>query len=270
MSLVYARPPREGILLPALQSLMILIGAAVFTFGILRMQPRSASADHDSPAPAASEQGFVPVVAAPADHTGESLSPSTAAGQHRWKPERALGAEAAEPSGQQAAPMALNRPVRIVIPNIKLDAPIVSAALLRGEVDDQRVYQWSAPDFFAAGWHHDSAELGERGNTVINGHHNVSGEVFRDLDRLQEGDRIFVYANEGQRPLPYEVTNVLILKERFQSLEQRTENAQWIRSTQDERLTLITCWPYESNTHRLIVVAKPIIDAVPGALRELE
>jgi LPXTG-site transpeptidase (sortase) family protein len=25
----------------------------------------------------------------------------------------------------------------------------------------------------------------------------------------------------------------------------------------DERLTLITCWPYETNTHRLIIVALP-------------
>ena len=28
--------------------------------------------------------------------------------------------------------------------------------------------------------------------------------------------------------------------------------------TTDERITLITCWPYTSNTHRLIIVAKPI------------
>lgn len=270
MSLVCTRPPRKGLLLPALQSVMILIGAGVFAFGILRMQPRFAPPEHDSPSPGASEKGFVPVMGAPAGHAGEIFSPSTAANQPRWKFERALGAEAGEPSGQQAVPMAQNRPVRIVIPDINLDAPIVSAALLWGEVDDQRVYQWSAPDFFAGGWHYDSAELGEHGNTVINGHHNVFGEVFRDLDLLQAGDRIFVYANESPRPFPYEVTNVLILEERFQPLEHRAENARWIRTTQDERLTLITCWPYESNTHRLIVVAKPIIDAVPGALLESE
>lgn len=27
--------------------------------------------------------------------------------------------------------------------------------------------------------------------------------------------------------------------------------------TYDERITLITCWPYVSNTHRAVVVAEP-------------
>ena len=38
----------------------------------------------------------------------------------------------------------------------------------------------------------------------------------------------------------------------------RRANAQWIAPTDDERLTLVTCWPYISNTHRLIIVAKPV------------
>ena len=37
----------------------------------------------------------------------------------------------------------------------------------------------------------------------------------------------------------------------------RLANARWIQPSEDERLTLITCWPYESNTHRLIIVALP-------------
>jgi sortase A len=38
----------------------------------------------------------------------------------------------------------------------------------------------------------------------------------------------------------------------------RLQNAQWIQPTTDERLTLVTCWPYNDNSHRLIIVARPI------------
>jgi sortase A len=38
----------------------------------------------------------------------------------------------------------------------------------------------------------------------------------------------------------------------------RLENASWIAKTSDERLTLVTCWPYDTNTHRLVVVASPV------------
>jgi LPXTG-site transpeptidase (sortase) family protein len=51
----------------------------------------------------------------------------------------------------------------------------------------------------------------------------------------------------------------VIFPERFARLEQRVENARWILPSEDERLTLITCWPYESNTHRLVLVAKPVL-----------
>ena len=42
----------------------------------------------------------------------------------------------------------------------------------------------AVPDFFAAGWHTDSTPPGFPGNTVLNGHHNIYGEVFRDLDKV--------------------------------------------------------------------------------------
>ena len=37
----------------------------------------------------------------------------------------------------------------------------------------------------------------------------------------------------------------------------REENGRWIQPSDDERLTLVTCWPADSNTHRLILVAVP-------------
>jgi sortase A len=50
----------------------------------------------------------------------------------------------------------------------------------------------------------------------------------------------------------------MILPERDMDMDTRMENARWILPSTDERLTLITCWPAESNTHRLIVVAQPL------------
>jgi sortase A len=56
----------------------------------------------------------------------------------------------------------------------------------------------------------------------------------------------------------YQVAETLILPERDQPLEVRLANAQYIQPTDDERLTLITCWPYEDNSHRAVVIARPI------------
>lgn len=80
--------------------------------------------------------------------------------------------------------------------------------------------------------------------------------MFRDLVRLKPGDRLFVYS-EG-RVFVYEVQEKHILPERGRPLLERLANARWIQPTKDERLTLITCWPYTSNTHRLIVIARPL------------
>jgi sortase (surface protein transpeptidase) len=49
----------------------------------------------------------------------------------------------------------------------------------------------------------------------------------------------------------------MLMPERFKSLTVRLDNARWILPTKDERLTLITCWPAKSNTHRVIIVALP-------------
>ena len=56
----------------------------------------------------------------------------------------------------------------------------------------------------------------------------------------------------------YAVAEKHILKEKGEPIEVRQQNAVWMDSTKDERVTMITCWPYTNNTHRLIVVAKPV------------
>jgi sortase A len=121
----------------------------------------------------------------------------------------------------------------------------------------QTVSQWLVPDF-AAGWHSNSALPGQIGNTVLSGHHNIKGEVFRRLVETVHGAPIFLYA--GDRWFAYRVNLTFIVPERDASSEQQLQNALWIAPTTDERLTLVTCWPYTNNTHRVIVVARPAGD----------
>jgi LPXTG-site transpeptidase (sortase) family protein len=148
-----------------------------------------------------------------------------------------------------------SQPKRIVIPSIAVDAPVVDVGLSAFESDGQTYYQWQVPSAYEAGWHNSSAPLGQPGNTVLNGHHNIFGEVFGKLVDLQVGEEIVLY--DADKPYSYTVSEVMILPERDQPLEVRLKNAQWIQPTDDERLTLVTCWPYTDNSHRLIVVAYP-------------
>ncbi len=153
-----------------------------------------------------------------------------------------------------ATPMPSDPPQRLVIPAIKLDAPVLAVGWKLTQVDGGWEVAWQVPSG-AAGWHLTSALPGRPGNTVLSGHHNIEGLVFRDLHKLQAGDEVILYA--GPLELHYRVTETMILQEKGASPAQRAENARWIESFPDERLTLVTCWPADNNTHRVVVVALP-------------
>lgn len=146
-------------------------------------------------------------------------------------------------------------PSRLFIPVIGLDAPVSPLGWSLSTVGEQAISAWESLPVGAAGWHTNSAVPGEGSNVVISGHHNIAGEVFRHLVDLKPGDEIIVeYAG---RDYYYHVSEKLILPEKYTSPEQRLQNATWILPTHEERLTLVTCWPYENNTHRLVLVALP-------------
>lgn len=146
-------------------------------------------------------------------------------------------------------------PTRLVIPAIGLDAPIVPARWKLVFRQGTWEPEWEVPDH-AVGWHSNSALPGRIGNTVLSGHHNIQGEVFRDLARLKKGDEVILYA--GEHAFHYQVTETILLEEKGLSDAQRRENARWIEPYPDERLTMVTCWPQTNNTHRIIVVALPM------------
>jgi sortase A len=158
------------------------------------------------------------------------------------------------PAPSTRPPPATAPPDRIVAPAIGLDAPVVPVGWKTVEENGQEVTEWEVADY-AAGWHKTSAYPGNVGNTVISGHHNIRGEVFRYVVNLEPGHIVDLYV--GQTVYRYMVTEKYILREKGMPPEVREENARWIAPTDDERLTLVTCWPYTNNTHRVVVVAKP-------------
>lgn len=151
-----------------------------------------------------------------------------------------------------------HRPERILIPSIGLDAPI-RAVGFAALTDNPDYVQWQVPDEYAVGWHSLSAGLGRVGNTVLNGHNNIYGEVFRYLGDVQKGDLIYILS--GASVYTYQVNETHIVPERDQPLSVRATNAEWITEKTDDRVTLVSCWPYTSNTHRVIVVATPLAAA---------
>ena len=153
-------------------------------------------------------------------------------------------------------PPAQEPPVRIVAPAIELDAKVLPMGWEMVDREEGVMSEWKVPKR-AAGWHMNSALPGHGDNVVLSGHHNIQGKVFRYVVDLEPGDEITLYS-EGI-PYTYYVTEKYILKEVGMPLEVQRRNAQWIMPTGDERLTLVTCWPYEwpGNSHRVIVVARP-------------
>jgi len=166
-----------------------------------------------------------------------------------------------QPPNLPAAPLptpwvepATSAPTWIQAPAIGLDAPVIEVGWRPTYLGNYEAMEWEVPDG-AAGFHQGSAYPGQPGNTVISGHHNIGGEVFRYLVDLNVGDEVILYVDKT--PYHYRVVLRNIVREYGVSDEQRRDNARWIAPTEDERLTLVTCWPYSGNSHRLIIVARP-------------
>ncbi len=148
------------------------------------------------------------------------------------------------------------QPERIVIPSLKLDRRVVEIGWEQALVDNETLTNvWETAEY-AAGFHKGSATIGLPGNTVVSGHNNIDGAVFGRLHELEPGDRVYLYADDVGRE--YEVWTNFIVQEQGASEEERLENGRWIDDTPDERLTLVTCWPPWGNSHRTIVIARPV------------
>jgi sortase A len=157
-------------------------------------------------------------------------------------------------------------------PGLRIDVPVVEMTWEVVQSAQGLQTEWVIPEN-EAGHHLDSVQLGQPGNLVISGHNNIHGRVFERIslawpskgskvDDITErsdilnGRTIQLYNQAGER-FDYVITDFLRLKDTGVPPAQRVENARYMRPTDDTRLTLVTCWPPWSNTHRLIVIAKP-------------
>jgi sortase A len=147
------------------------------------------------------------------------------------------------------------KPTQITIPGLEIDAEIHQVGYNIIDIDGQRVREWDVASY-AAGHHKTSARPGEGGNIVVTGHNDFEGEVFRTLEYAEHGQEIIIETEEGEHR--YVIEEIHMRREIGASLEERLETGRFMADMPEERLTLITCWPYGINDHRIVVVALPV------------
>lgn len=87
---------------------------------------------------------------------------------------------------------------------------------------------------------------GQAGNVVISGHRTTYLHPFRNVDQLAAGDPIYLTTPDGIRHTYLVSTLTTVLP----------TDVAVVDNTPDDRLTLTTCTPPFSASHRLIVVAR--------------
>lgn len=128
---------------------------------------------------------------------------------------------------------------------IQIPAIGVHHAIVEGAYDWEQLKRGVA--------HHiGSAEPGQLGNMILAAHNDVYGAIFRDLDKLSPGDEIIVSTN--QQSYTYVVSKIEVVEPTDVWVMGETEHA----ST-----TLISCYPYRINTHRIAVFAE-LVTGDPG------
>jgi len=143
---------------------------------------------------------------------------------------------------------------RIAIPALHLDSQVVPVGwhINPEAATDADKIEWDSP-YEAVGWMISSALPDQAGNTVLYGHNNMYTSVFKDLGSLAPGDLVYVYT--GQSTWKYEVSQIEILPILSAGIDQQAKYLSYLEPTPLSRLTLISCWPPVSNTHRVIAIA---------------
>lgn len=122
--------------------------------------------------------------------------------------------------------------VRIQIPSINVDAPVV-----QGDGWEQLKK--------GVGQYIGSTPPGRDGNLVLSAHNDVYGEIFRYLDRLVPGDQIIIYTQ--QRQYTYIVDRTVLVE---------PTAVEVMAPTSSPTVTLISCYPYLVNDQRIVVFAR--------------
>ena len=122
--------------------------------------------------------------------------------------------------------------IRIQIPSINVDAPIV-----QGDGWEQLKK--------GVGQYIGSADPGRDGNVVLSAHNDVYGELFRYLDKLAPGDQVII--STRQRQYVYIVDRTVLVE---------PTAVEVMASTGSPTVTLISCYPYLVDNQRIVVFAR--------------
>lgn len=228
-----AAPPRRRrgldrlLLVVEVLAIIGLIGVLANGFNLLRTL--NAEVVQAIAQPTLTPTPVISAVVLPSGHT----SPRSAGGAQFNEAEipeylRPLVASLANVPVPTASP---EQAIRIQIPAINVDAPIV-----QGDGWEQLKK--------GVGQHIGSANPGQIGNVVLSAHNDVFGEIFRDLDKLKDGDVIILFTN--QRQYTYVVSDSFLVE---------PTRVEVMFPTPDPVITLISCYPYLINNQRIIIRA---------------
>jgi sortase A len=146
--------------------------------------------------------------------------------------------------------------IRLSIPAINLNVSIKETSpKLQTSSNGQNYFMWDPP-VNAAGHYDSSGNPGEGRNIVLDGHNNTLGEVFRDLNKLTTGDQIILLTNAGE--FYYQVLDKIIIPYVGSEAKADQQIQSLTASQSSEQVTLISCWPYTTFTHRIVVIAVPV------------
>lgn len=121
--------------------------------------------------------------------------------------------------------------IRIQIPAINIDAPIV-----QGDGWEQLKK--------GVGQHIGSSNPGITGNLVLSAHNDIYGEIFKNLDKLKQGDTVIIYTSVRQ--ISYVVSKTELVS---------PTQVDTMSASSSPTLTLISCYPYMVDNQRIIVKA---------------
>lgn len=147
-------------------------------------------------------------------------------------------------------------PLRLQIPAIDLDWPVVESKLVeRRDAWSQPYAQWSVPAN-AVGYQYDSSLPGTGGNVVMAGHNNTQGRVFQHLPKLKPGD--WVQVHTLVETFTYKIIEKTIVPYRVNPTEGERKLREYILATGSDRITLLSCYPFYTNADRIVVVAERV------------
>jgi sortase A len=141
---------------------------------------------------------------------------------------------------------------RLSIPAIGLNTSVKESAPVQRR---NGTFIWDPPAY-AAGHYNSSGNPGAGRNIVFQGHNNIYGEVFRDLDKLSPGNEIILLTDAGE--FRYQVQQTVIIPYVGHEMEAIPQIQALTGPKPSETVTLVSCWPYSTYTSRIIVVALPI------------